>query len=229
MMKRRSQRGATLIVVLVILLLIMIIGTLAIRQSLVSLNIATNSQAQQLMLESSDAAIVKVEDPIFFNFNRTGNGIFGYALDKSRKGKEIVFCFKGTQSNFFDNSQVSLMQWQDGATSPTGTAYGTAGYCSVSSSTNNYASGRQAVMTQVTVQAPDESETSSPFVNAVIGTDTLVAKLDDNQVILVHAISFMPTLSPASSTDINNCLSQKMSNPKSYGCRSIDKCNSNGL
>jgi type II secretory pathway component PulK len=94
MMKRRSQRGATLIVVLVILLLIMIIGTLAIRQSLVSLNIATNSQAQQLMLESSDAAIVKVEDPIFFNFNRTGNGIFGYALDKSRKGKEIVFALK---------------------------------------------------------------------------------------------------------------------------------------
>lgn len=51
-----KQRGATLIVVLFLLLAIIVLGTLAVRQSLVSLNIATNSQAQQLLLQNSDAA-----------------------------------------------------------------------------------------------------------------------------------------------------------------------------
>ena len=58
----RQQHGSTLIVVLILLLAITIIGTLAIRQSMVSLNIATNSQAQQLMIQNSDAATFNVED-----------------------------------------------------------------------------------------------------------------------------------------------------------------------
>ena len=44
----RNQNGATLIVVLFLLLTITVLGTLAVRQSVVSLNIATNSQAHQL-------------------------------------------------------------------------------------------------------------------------------------------------------------------------------------
>ena len=39
------QRGATLIVVLVMLILLTLVGTWAIRGSLTSLNIATNTQA----------------------------------------------------------------------------------------------------------------------------------------------------------------------------------------
>lgn len=59
---KKNQTGATLIVVLVLLLVITIIGTLAIRQSLMSLNIVTNSQAQQLLVQNSDAALFNVED-----------------------------------------------------------------------------------------------------------------------------------------------------------------------
>ncbi|MGB9040137.1 MAG: PilX N-terminal domain-containing pilus assembly protein, partial [Acinetobacter calcoaceticus] len=45
----KVQKGSTLIVVLILLLVITVIGTLAVRQSLTSLYIATNSQAQQLL------------------------------------------------------------------------------------------------------------------------------------------------------------------------------------
>ena len=49
---------ATLIVVMILLLAITIIGTMAIRQGLVSLGVATNSQAQQLLMQNSDAAFL---------------------------------------------------------------------------------------------------------------------------------------------------------------------------
>ena len=54
-MKRVSiQRGATLIVVLIMLVLLTLVGTWAIRGSLTSLNIATNSQIGQLLLQTGD-------------------------------------------------------------------------------------------------------------------------------------------------------------------------------
>ena len=51
---QRQQRGATLIVVLIMLLVITIVGVLAIRVAMTSLNIATNSQIGQLLLQTSD-------------------------------------------------------------------------------------------------------------------------------------------------------------------------------
>ncbi len=212
MMNRRSQQGATLIVVLVILLLIMIIGTLAIRQSLVSLNIATNSQAQQLLTENSDAAVFKVEDLNSLNRQLAADGMFGYINTDSNKGKELVFCYRGTQSNFFTLTNASIMQWQDGATAPDGTSIGAQGYCSSSSSGNYYTSGRRAVITQISIQFVNNSA-STPFSGSLAGTDVDVAKVIQPEKAIVHAISLMPTLSSASTSDIDNCLSTKMSNP----------------
>ena len=77
---KNTQRGATLIVVLVLLLVIMVIGTLAIRSSLMSLNIATNGQAQQLLIQNSDAAIFNVEDPDRLVWNQSKDGLFGFLL-----------------------------------------------------------------------------------------------------------------------------------------------------
>ena len=57
----KNQNGATLIVVLVLLLAITVIGTLAIKNSVVGLSIATNSQAQQLLLQNADSAFFSVE------------------------------------------------------------------------------------------------------------------------------------------------------------------------
>lgn len=53
---KNHQQGVTLIVVMLLLVAITVIATIAVRQSLVTLNIATNSQAEQLMLQNADAA-----------------------------------------------------------------------------------------------------------------------------------------------------------------------------
>ena len=50
----RQQRGATLIVVLILLLIITVIGIFAIRTAMTSLNIATNSQISQLLVQTGD-------------------------------------------------------------------------------------------------------------------------------------------------------------------------------
>ncbi|WP_151709310.1 PilX N-terminal domain-containing pilus assembly protein [Acinetobacter brisouii] len=226
MINKKSQQGATLIVVLIVVLLVIIIGTLAIRQSLLSLNIATNGQAQQLMLQSSDAPLVKIQDPVYLSFNLTQNGVIGYALDHI--GKEVVFCFRGTQSTFFDISKISLMKWQSGQTSPNGTELGTQGYCSVSTSVNNYTSGRQAVMTQITVLVPDDTQlnnNTTPFENMLIGTDSQVVQLKESKTVIVHTVSFMPALSQASATSINNCLSGRVSTiPTNQTGQTVSQC-----
>ncbi len=73
-----SQRGATLIVVMVMLLAITVIGTLAIRQGLISLNVATNSQAQQLLMQNSDAAFFNIEREDNLIQSLSASGMFGY-------------------------------------------------------------------------------------------------------------------------------------------------------
>ena len=54
------QRGATLITILFVLLLVTVVGTFAVKQSIVGLGIATNSQARNLMQQTADA--------VFFSF-----------------------------------------------------------------------------------------------------------------------------------------------------------------
>jgi Tfp pilus assembly protein PilX len=55
---KKAQTGAVLIVVLVMLILLTIAGTWAIRSGLISLNIATNSQAQSLLMQNSDSVFL---------------------------------------------------------------------------------------------------------------------------------------------------------------------------
>ena len=90
------------------------IGTLAIRSSLTALNIATNSQAQQLLVQNSDSAIFNVEDPDLIERNTAYDGLFGLVKSDANKGKELVFCYRGTASTFYDFSRVSFMQWVSG-------------------------------------------------------------------------------------------------------------------
>lgn len=81
------QKGATLIVVLILLVALTVIGTLAIRQSLVSLNIATNGQAQQLLIQNSDSATFNVENPNNLIRSLARDGMFGFIKGSTNKGK----------------------------------------------------------------------------------------------------------------------------------------------
>lgn len=203
MINQRSQQGATLIVVLIILLFMTIIGTLAIRQSLVSLNIATNGQAQQLMFENSDAALFKIEDPTQVENQLAANGMFAYFDSDDHKTDELVFCYKGANSTFFNLQSASVIS-ADG----TLTKNGSAGYCQATS----FTSGRSAILSQIYLSLM--STTSQPLVNLTIGTSAGTSNNIPNTTkrISVTVISVLPSFSSASTTDIQNCFKQRQSN-----------------
>lgn len=208
---KKQQTGATLIVVLILLLVITVIGTMAIRGSLTTLNIATNSQAQQLLVQNSDAAIFNVENPSLIERNTAYDGLFGLVKTDVNKGKELVFCYKGTATDFYNFSRASFMQWVSG-TAPDNGELGLDGYCKLDSSDNFFTSGRKAVMTQVSIKV--NTDTSSnldrAFEHMQRGTDTESAKIDKSEKMLVTATSIVPSMSTASDTDINACFSTHM-------------------
>lgn len=208
---KTKQEGATLIVVLILLVIITVIGTLAIRSSLTTLNIATNSQAQQLLVQNSDSAIFNVEDPDLIERNTAYDGLFGLVKSDANKGKELVFCYKGTATEFYDFSRASFMQWVSG-TAPNNSELGIDGYCKMDSSNNFFTSGRKAVMTQVSIKVNTDASINldRAFEHMQRGTDAESAKIDKSEKILVTATSIVPSMSTANDTDINNCFSTHM-------------------
>ncbi len=60
-----------------VLLLIMIVGTLAVRQSISSLKLVTNNQIQTLLLQNSDAALLALQNPKNTSDIAAANGIVG--------------------------------------------------------------------------------------------------------------------------------------------------------
>lgn len=209
-----KQKGATLIVVLILLVALTVIGTLAIRQSIVSLSIATNGQAQQLLIQNSDAAIFHIEDPDELKGYRSGIGLFGYALQTNQKGKELVFCYRGSRPRLYDKSDTSVI-FAEG-TQIINNSEGTAGYCRVGETANFFTSNRRAVLTQISVVARkgDVSDVK-PFQYYVRGLDPETSKSEPPERIVVSAISLMPALSTAADADINECLSNRLSNSNS--------------
>lgn len=211
---KNKQTGATLVVVLILLVIVTIVGTLAVKSSLTALNIATNSQAQQLLVQNSDSAIFNVENPAFLIRNTAFDGLFGQIKSDANKGKELVFCYRGAESDFYNYSRASFMQWVAG-TAPSNSELGLDGYCKVGASENFYTSGRQAVMTQVAIKVNMSTESESVGLDQAFeylqqGTDLDSAKIDKSEKILVIATSIVPALSSASETDINNCFSKHM-------------------
>jgi hypothetical protein len=211
---KTKETGATLVVVLILLVIITIIGTLAVKSSLTALNIATNSQAQQLLVQNSDSALFNVENPALLTRNLAYDGLFGFIKSDVNKGKELVFCYRGGQSKFFTLSSASVMMWVSG-TQPTNNSFSTNGYCRLNGTGDFFTSGRQAVMTQVAlkVQLDPSSESAGlddPFEFMQRGTDTESAKVDNAERIMVTAVSIVPALTSASDTDINNCFSKHM-------------------
>lgn len=211
---KKSQTGATLIVVLILLLVITVIGTYAIRASLTTLNIATNSQAQQLILQNSDSAIFNIENPKMLTFNLSPNGLFGWIKRDGNKGKELVFCYRGEQTTFFDFSKASAVQWVSG-TAPANEELGLDGFCKIDSTDNFFTSGRKAVMTQVMIKVNTNPASQlvgldRAFSFVQLGTDVDSAKIDKAEKIMVMAVSIVPSMSSASDTEINDCFSKHM-------------------
>ncbi len=212
---RHQQTGATLIIVLILLLAITIIGVSAIRQSTTSLNIATNSQVQQLLFQNSDVTYFNVEKQENLLKALTASGMFGYMNREELKDAELIFCIKGeTEAEFFNMNRASLIQWEPAKTAPTNNKLGVAGYCK-SGTGGFFTSGRQAVITQVAVKFPSKPvEVAPPFSTSVRGTDGTASKVQTSgETVRIFSVSVMPTLSSASTSDIDKCLSEYMNEP----------------
>lgn len=154
MNQKLHQRGATLITVLCLLALIMIIGTLAIRTSMTSLNIATNAQAQQLLFQNNDAALFNLENPDFNKSQFNQSGVFGSFLGADAsvqaKNKIIVSCFRGDVSNPFSLTSTILIN-ENSLDSQ-----GINGYCTSTS----FSTSRSALISQVYVKALEQDNQS---------------------------------------------------------------------
>lgn len=218
-MMKKSQQGATLIVVLILLVALTIVGTLAIRQSIVSLNIATNGQAQQLLMQNSDAATFNIENADNLKRSLAGDGMIGFIRGPANVGKEMVFCYRGSRAQFFTLSQASIVQEVDG--NVVNNAQGTNGFCRSSASANFFTSQRRAVLTQVSVSI-QSNEGSDAFQYSTRGTDEEQAKAPPPEKVVVNTISLMPTLSTADTDDIDACLSTRVSNTNNAANRLSD-------
>lgn len=197
----KKQQGATLIIVLLLLVAITVIGALAIRSSTTQLRVATASQAQQLMLQNSDAALFQLENPSELSRQMALNGMFGFIKAEDDSGKELVFCYKAGDTNFFDFTKASLINW-DGNT-VTNTGLSQLGFCKINS--GYFSTHRKTVMTQVAIKAADMSEATA-FQHMQTGTDVEAAKADPAQLYTVVATTIFPNLGQQDKDDeINDC------------------------
>ena len=197
----KNQHGATLIVVLLLLVAITVIGALAIRSSTTQLRVATASQAQQLMLQNSDAALFQLESPSELSRQMALNGMFGFIKAEDDSGKELVFCYKAGDTNFFDFTKASLISW-DGNT-VTNTGLSQLGFCKIDS--GYFSTHRKTVMTQVAIKAADMSEAAA-FQHMQTGTDVETAKADPAQLYTVVATTIFPDVGKSvGNTNIANC------------------------
>lgn len=205
--KLHAQSGSTLIVVLFILIIITIIGAMAAKSGLFGLKIATNSQAIQILNQNTDAAFIPVEDKTKIETYLLGTNMFGYPKMDANRNKELIFCYKGSEKDFFSLRRASLVYLEkiDNSSKLQTDGLGVTGYCKYED--GFFSSGRAATMTQVSIRVGNSTISEVEAFNGMPeGTDSETAKVDEPKNLVVTVISVMPVLSSASATDINACM-----------------------
>ncbi|WP_278493100.1 MULTISPECIES: PilX N-terminal domain-containing pilus assembly protein [Acinetobacter] len=182
----KHQQGSTLVVVLMLLLIITVIGTLAIRQSVSSLKLVTNNQIQTLLLQSSDAALLALQNPENSTDITAASGIVSFFRNADNYDKELILCFRGDQP--FHLSNTSWLYWQNTTAFRQKMATG-GGPCT---DDKNDTAGRKAVITQVHIKRADTD--AQPFSDMARGTDVVSAKTEQSLRLQVYVTSVMKGL-----------------------------------
>ncbi len=211
---KQFQKGATLIVVLFVLIFMVLIGTLAVKQSLVGLNIATNSQAQSLMKQTADAVFFALEkdnqDTATFQKNLSSLGLFGMVKSDEFLNKELVFCFRPkAQDKVFSLQKASIVYPTNDTTGINNTELGTTGFCQYTE--EDYSSSRDVMISQVAVKK-SSSVSDVPFKFYPLGTDASTVQLDQVQPIQIVVTTIIPGAASSSGTgwssfdtQVNDC------------------------
>ncbi len=187
------QKGATLIVVLFVLIFMVLIGTLAVKQSLVGLNIATNSQIQSLTRQTADAVFFSLErdnqDSAIFQKNLSSLGLFGMVKSDAFLDKELVFCYRPkSQKQVFSLQNASIV-YPTSDKDINNSELGVTGFCQYTAS--DYSSGRDFMISQVAVKKSSLS-TDVPFKFYPLGTDTSTVQLDQVQPVQIIVTTIIP-------------------------------------
>ena len=160
---RHQQQGATLIVVLFVLLLITIVGIMAIRTAITSLNIATNSQIGQLLVQTGDTPANQFLNVGSYETLMAADLVIGAArLDTP--GKEYIFCYKPTSNQQIAATMDATVLIPPDANAPwdtkasiDSTQTSRNGFCNLE---QDFGSAREAVVTQVAVRIPTDADKS---------------------------------------------------------------------
>lgn len=209
-MNKVNQQGSTIIVVMVVVILLTIIGAMAMRGGMFGLRIATNSQANNIMDQNNDASFYYIENLDFIKSQLVGTGLLGFPKMESNRNKELVLCYRGSSSKFYQLGKASLIYSElDGTMEKVKLEHiggsSNMGFCQVDSSKSNFVSGRGAAMTQIAVRVAGYSEDDA-FAHYQIGTDAETGKLEDTLRVVITSTTVMPTLSSAKDKTINMCM-----------------------
>lgn len=211
----KRQNGATLIIVLIVVVLVALIGTWAVKSSILGLKISTNSQVRSLLLENSNSALFNVEDPNQIARQLAMDGMFSYFNSVGNSDDELVFCYRLSSMNtFYSMDKVSVIQ-KNGAM----TKMGVTGFCKA----GEFASGRSAIQAQVYLQKNAEPS-ATPFSTAPTGTS-----LGQSEVPLVAlnigvtVISILPSYASATDAQIEACF-KKTAIKKDDTTQTVEEC-----
>ncbi len=232
-----AERGSALVPVLFVLLIITILGLMAMRQGLVNLNISTNSQVKQLLVESADAPLNQYSTlDVSVSSNVDITTVLGSALDASGAGREFVFCYRSTSTQplgLLYNANVIQPNTSATAGSNTSTVIDSSGggFCDP---TADFSSGRKAVVTQVAVLQPTYESTTAAgsFLDrdTGIGGGSVTAAAATKGRVRVMSTSFIPGMATGSISTSNastNCLQGRIndnSDPQYAGLETVTDC-----
>ena len=226
---KQSQTGATLIAVLFILIIITIIGVIAMKQSLTSLNLATASQVQVVLAQSADAPINSFANADLASISSL-TGVLG-AVVNNPLGQEFVFCYRPTDTSAFGlTSNTNIVQGNADGT-VTGVNINAGNYCDL---TADFGSGRKAAVTQVAVTIPTDASPLPPLSGLPHGgTDVSVGSaLPKNfttyQRIRVTSTSMLPAFSATPVATVQaDCVQGRVSDnsdPSLAGTENMTDC-----
>lgn len=192
----KAQQGSTLIMVLIVLLLITLIGTMAMRESLLNLRLSTNTQVNNVLLNSNDTALFELEDAQKVRGRLNSRSVYGYFDAQENADDELVFCFDVNEARFFSMSRVSIIGGKKGNNS---------GYCSM----NKFSTGRAGVISQVYVRKlnlEDVAERSgSTLTSYSKGVSVGQQTFANIKHVAVTTISVMPSFARAKESDVQAC------------------------
>lgn len=211
----KKQNGATLIVVLMILVIIALVGTLAVKSSILGLKIATNSQVRSLLLENSNSALFNIEDPKQIARQLAMDGMFSYFNSADNIDDELVFCYRSSSMNTFYSMDKASVIKKDGNT----TKMGITGFCKA----GEFSSGRSAVQAQIYLKKNME-ENPTPFSTVPTGTSQGQNELPVvAHNIGVTVISILPSYVGVTDTQIENCFKQTVIK-KNDTTQTVEEC-----